>query len=339
MKKALLIFLILFFIAGVAGLWGYNQVFSNNTAKEYALFIPKGSSFQQVLKTLEKNKVLDNPSSFERVAGWMNYDKSIVPSGKYSIDSSWSNKALVSKLRSGDQDPVRLTINNVRKIENLAAKFASNLELDSVTLINEILDEATLKKLNKSKETVLSTFIPNTYEIWWDVSATELVDKMKSENDKFWSQNNRAEKASKQGLSKEEVYTLASIVEKETQHNPEKPLIAGVYLNRLNKGMMLQADPTVVFANEKFDLKRVLNKHLEIDSPYNTYKNNGLPPGPIYMPGIKSIDAVLNPKKHNYLYFCAEPGLTGKHAFATNLIQHNKNANRYWNWLKKKKIK
>jgi len=185
----------------------------------------------------------------------------------------------------------------------------------------------------------LSLFIPNTYEFWWDSSANEIINRMAKENRKFWEAKNRSKKAEALGLDKKQVYTLASIVEKETQANSEKERIAGVYLNRLKRGMLLQADPTVVFAVNQFDLKRVLNKHLEFDSPYNTYKNKGLPPGPIYMPGIRSIDAVLNAEKHNYLYFCAKPDDSGTHAFATNLIGHNKNAQRYWNWLRKNGIR
>ena len=185
---------------------------------------------------------------------------------------------------------------------------------------------------------MMSIFIPNTYQVYWNISPTELIDRMKKESDKFWSDKNRMDKLAKLEMTKEEVYTLASIVEKETNYVPEKATVAGVYLNRLNKGIMLQADPTVVFANNDFKIRRVLNKHLEKDSPYNTYKYAGLPPGPIAIASISSIDAVLENKDHKFLYFCAVPDNSGQHAFAKTLSQHNANARKFQRWLNKQRI-
>lgn len=318
----------------------YQKIFAPAVVSNYQLEIPSGSNFQDLTKILTENEIVNDISSFETVSGWMKYGQNNnIPSGLYKLKEGWSNKRLISKLRSGDQDPIRVTINNVRKIENLSAKFANKLEVDSSHLLKVILSDSIQSKYKIDDKNALSLFIPNTYEFWWNSTAEEIIDKMAKEYQKFWKANDRISKAKALNLSKKEVYTLASIVEKETQMNAEKARIAGVYLNRLRRGMLLQADPTVVYANNNFNLKRVLNKHLKMDSPYNTYLYEGLPPGPIYMPGQKSLDAVLNAEKHNYLYFCAKPDASGTHAFSPNLIGHNRNAQRYWNWLKKNKIR
>ncbi|HFB99774.1 MAG TPA: endolytic transglycosylase MltG, partial [Phaeodactylibacter sp.] len=195
-----------------------------------------------------------------------------------------------------------------------------------------------INKLGFKKETLISLFIPNTYEFFWNTNAKQFFEKMKKEQGIFWKKNNREKKAADLNMTKAEVYTLASIVERETNQNDEKKRIAGVYLNRLKKGILLQADPTVVFATRDFAARRVLNRHINFDSPYNTYKYAGLPPGPISMASISSIDAVLNAEKHSYLYFCAKPDNSGHHAFAKTLAGHNRNANKFRNWLNKQRI-
>jgi len=340
MKKWLYAILIIFIVAGVLAYMGYQKVFNPAVEKDATLLIPSQSTYNDVIDQLTKSEILSDINSFSQVSGWMNYGKDkTVPSGKYDIKKGWSHKQLISKLRAGNQDAVKVTINNVREIENLSAKFSSYLEVDSSTLLRTIISDSILKKYDADLGNIMTLFIPNTYEFWWDSSPEEIVERMAKEYDRFWSKNERKEKAAALELSQREVYILASIVEKETQLNSEKPRIAGVYLNRLQRGILLQADPTVVFATRLFDLRRVLNKHLQVDSPYNTYKYAGLPPGPIYMPGIKSIDAVLNAESHKYIYFCAKPDNSGAHAFATNLIGHNKNAQRYWNWLRKNRIR
>jgi UPF0755 protein len=201
------------------------------------------------------------------------------------------------------------------------------------------MDQEVLSELGYTPENIMSLFIPNTYQVYWNTSPQNLLKRLQVENDAFWAKKNRREKAKSLGLSTQEVYTLASIVEKESLVMDEKPIIAGVYLNRLKKGMLLQADPTVVFAVGDFSIQRVLNKHLAIDSPYNTYKNVGLPPGPICMPSISSIDGVLNAEKHNYIFFCAKPNSGGRHAFANTLAGHNRNAAIYRNWLQANQIR
>lgn len=339
MKKYFIISILIVAVLAFLGFINYQKIFAPSVVSDYQLQIKTGENFESVLSRFTENEIVKDVDAFSQVSSWMKYKGSSVPSGLYRLTRGMSNKDIVTKLRSGDQDPIRVTINNVRKIENLCAKFSVFMEVDSTQLLEKILSDSILSKYDSNREDVMSLFIPNTYEFWWNSSADEIIERMAKEKEKFWKDKSRIEKAEKLGLSQKEVYTLASIVEKETQANSEKSKIAGVYLNRLKRGMLLQADPTVVFATGKFDLKRVLNKHLEIDSPYNTYKNEGLPPGPIYMPGIKSIDAVLNPAKHKFLYFCAKPDNSGTHAFATNLTGHNKNAQRYWNWLRKNRIR
>lgn len=342
LKKLFYLFLVLLVIAGAVAFWGYSTIFQPNTAfdeNEYTIEIPRESSYDYVLNFLKTDSVLKDASSFDQVASWMNYQRKVVPSGSFKIKSGWNNKQIVSKLRSGIQEPKNLTFNNVRTIEELMGPLSSEISLDSAELTAYFTDPTILSNLGYTKEDILTLFIPNSYQVYWDISPEELAKKMQREHDNFWSKNNRIEKAEQQGLKKNEVYTLASIVEKESQHGPERPIIAGLYLNRIKRGIPLQADPTVVFANGDFGLRRVLNKHLELDSPYNTYKYPGLPPGPIYMPSIESIDAVLSPEKHDYLFMCAKPGFGSQHAFAKTLRGHTKNARTYQAWLNQQGIK
>ena len=235
-------------------------------------------------------------------------------------------------LRGGNQTPIALTIQNVRTIDQLTGRVAAKLEMDSVTLatyFNTQFDTLA----HTVPETRLTRFIPNTYEFYWTVTPEDFAARMLKEYERFWNEERMA-KAATLNLTPEAVYTLASIVEKETNYNPEKPTIAGVYLNRMAVGMPLQADPTIVFAIGDFEMKRVYHSHLEVDSPYNTYKHPGLPPGPIFMPGIPSMDAVLNREAHQYIYFCAKSPEEGQgHAFAETYEAHLVNANRYQKWL------
>ncbi len=337
-----IVFLLLLLVGLFVAYTLYKSIYTPNIKadKEHLLLqIPSNSSFQDVYTLLKKGDFLKDSISFYRVATLMKYVKDEVPAGKYQIQHTWNNRQLVGHLRSGNQAPMKVTFNNVRTVEELSGKITSYLELDSLELLEKLTSEKTLGDLKLNKENVLSLFIPNTYNFFWDQDADKLIERMKKENEKFWSSNDRLAKAEALGLSKEEVYTLASIVEKESLRNNEKPIIAGVYLNRLKKGMMLQADPTVVFAVGDFTIRRVLKKHLAFESPYNTYRNTGLPPGPIYMPSIKSIDAVLSPQEHNYLYFCAKPGFNSEHSFARTVREHENNANKYRSWLNQQRIK
>jgi UPF0755 protein len=235
---------------------------------------------------------------------------------------------LVNLLRSGKQSPVKLGFISVRSLDILAGKAAAYIEADSATLAALLTDPATAQKYGFNQQTFMSMFIPNTYEFYWNTSAEKFVEKMAEEYKNFWNED-RKQKAADIGLSQSEVSTLASIVEAETQKNDEKAKVAGVYMNRLNTGMLLQADPTVVFAAGDFTIQRVLNRHLEINSPYNTYLYAGLPPGPINIPSVSSIDAVLNYERHNYKFFCAKEDFSGYHAFAVTNAQHEVNARKY----------
>lgn len=342
LKKLSYLFIIFLIIGGIAAYWAYGIIFTPNTAFEEDVVniqIPKKTSFEEVLTMLADKNVLKDQGSFERVASWMNYNRNLVPSGNYELKKGWTNKDIISKLRSGIQKPINLTFNNVRTIEELMGSLSADICLDSTDLAEYFLDTVNLSKLGFSKETILTLFIPNTYQIYWDIDLKELENRMKKEHNSFWSQNERRAKADLLNMSEEEVYTLASIVEKESIHASERPIIAGLYLNRLEKNIPLQADPTVVFANGDFEIRRVLNRHLRYDSPYNTYIYNGLPPGPIYMPSIASIDAVLNPEDHDYLFMCAKPGYGSRHAFAKTNRGHERNARIYHEWLSQQGIR
>lgn len=335
----LLIFLAAVIIAGYFGRKTYNNIFKSNVTvseTEY-LYIPTGSNYDDLIRILDNSGFINDIKTFEFVAKIKKYGEPIYP-GKYEIRCDMSNNELVNILRSGRQTPVKVTFISTRNIENIAGKAATNIEADSSSIISLIRNEETAKKYGFSEETFCSMFIPNTYEFYWNTSAEEFVQRMADEYKKFWNAE-RHTKATEIGLSQSEVATLASIVESETQKNDEKQRIAGVYMNRLQKGWLLQADPTVVFAAGDFTIKRVLTKHLEIDSPYNTYKYVGLPPGPICIPSTSSIDAVLNYEKHNFMYFCAKEDFSGYHNFAATNAQHEANARRYHEALRKAKIR
>jgi len=300
------------------------------------LLIPTGATFAQVLDSLESGGFIDDPASFEWLAEKMKYKRNVMRAGRYEIQPGWSNRQLIQLLRAGEQTPVKLVLNNERLPEEVAGVAARFLESDSLTLIQTFRDPALLNALGYRPETLISVFIPNTYEMFWNTDAKGFLQRMVKEHDAFWQKNNRLDKAKALNLSPEQVYTLASIVERETNNTSEKPTIAGVYLNRLNIGMPLQADPTCVFATRDFETRRVTEFHTTFDSPYNTYIYKGLPPGPICMASIASIDAVLNAEKHDYLYFCAKPDESGTHAFAASYAAHLVNAGRFQNWLRQR---
>ncbi len=299
-------------------------------------YIYSNYNFNDVKNNLVKNHIIINENSFDWVAEKKHYKKNIKP-GRYLIKNNISNNELINLLRSGEQSPVKVTFNNVRTIEQLSGKVSKYLECDSTQIIDLLKDPKTIKKYGFNKYTIISMFIPNTYEFYWNTSANNFLKRMAKEYKHFWN-NKRKQKALNIGFTQSQVSTLASIVEQETHKNDEKPIIAGVYINRLHKGIPLQADPTVIYAAKDFSIKRVLKKHLQIKSPYNTYLNKGLPPGPICIPSISSIDAVLNYKKHNYIFFCAKEDFSGYHNFARTLAEHNINARKYQQRLKELKI-
>ena len=292
------------------------------------LYIPTGATYTQVLDSLTQRRLLDNPTTFRWTAGLLQYDRMRVKPGRYALYPGMSNYALIRDLRIGRQEPVALVVPQVRTLNELARALARQLEPKRDTLLAALQDEALLKPHNLTPQTAIRVFIPNTYEMFWNVSARELLWRMVKEYDRWWSPRRKA-KARELGLSLAEVAVLASIVDAETNHRPEMPTIAGVYLNRLRQGMKLQADPTVVFAHQDFSIRRVTGRHLQLDSPYNTYKYAGLPPGPINNASSESLDAVLNAETHDYLYFSASPSMDGTHLFARNLREHQANARQY----------
>jgi UPF0755 protein len=339
-KLFLLICGLLLIIGGVLAYTTYTKIYNPNTTKDGYVYIPTNSDFSEVENLVRP--YLKRVKSFTWVANLKKYQNSIKP-GKYHILKGMSNNELVNLLRSGKQTPVNISFNNQDSFEKLAGRIAQQIEADSISLLNSFKDPVFIAEAGFTEATSLGMYIPNTYEFYWNTSADLFRKKMLSEYQKFWNAE-RTEKAKNLNLSINQVITLASIVQKETASTQERPIVAGLYLNRLQDKWPLQADPTVIFAlkqqaeDQELVIKRVLTKDLEIDSPYNTYKIIGLPPGPIAMPDISSIDAVLNPKKHDYYYMCASTTQPGTHEFAKTLSQHNKNAAIYQNWLNKQGV-
>lgn len=326
-------------IGGIAGLFGYNKyvmIMSSNVPDDLEnniVFIPTKSSFNDVVKILDRNKQVLDTASFRKVAGMMNYNKKIVKSGRYKINPSWSNRSLIRHLRAGKQAPVNLVLNHGWLLEDVAAKAAQFIEPDSSDLVKLFYDETYIKEYGYTTETLMSLFIPNTYEFFWNKNEKDFFQRMLKEHKRFWNSKDRLAKAEKLGMNPIEVYTLASIVEREISKNEEKKRVAGLYLNRIKDGMRLMADPTAKFATRDFKASRILYKHTRFDSPFNTYLYDGLPPGPISMASITSIDAVLNAEDHEYFYMCSKPDYSGYHVFSKSLEEHNRKANKYHRWL------
>lgn len=320
----------------------YKKVFKANVEfgegiEERYIFIESNSGFSDVISLLEKHNLLVDVNSFKWVAEKKNYINNIKP-GRYFIDRNMNNNDLINLLRSGRQSPVKVTFNNVRTLNEVSSKLSQYLEADSAQINKAFMDKEFLSDNKFNKNNIISIFIPNTYEFYWNTSANELRKRMMREYNSFWNRD-RTKKASKLKLSFSEVSTLASIVEKEQNiRKDERPKIAGLYLNRIYQGMKLESDPTLIFALKDFNINRVLNKDKKVNSPYNTYKYKGLPPGPICIPSINSIDAVLNAENHDYIFMCAKEDLSGYHNFATNYRQHLKNAKKYQRMLNKKRI-
>ncbi|HMR88700.1 MAG TPA: endolytic transglycosylase MltG [Saprospiraceae bacterium] len=323
-----------YFFVGRA-LWNVNIKLQDKTA---FIEIPTDASFEDVKNIFLQNNYLIDINSFDRVATILGYKKDKVPGGRYKLQNGWSNKDLITTLRSGNQTPSQVVINNIRKISDLAGKASRYFETDSLGFLTHFLKPETPSEYNLNQDNFLTLFIPNTYEMFWTTTPEKFVTRMAKEYDRFWT-DERVEKLKKWNLSKTDAYILASIVEKESNYDPERPTIAGVYLNRLKVGEKLQADPTVVYAVGEFDLKRVLYSHLEYDSPYNTYMYNGLPPGPICMPSLASLEAVINAEDHEYMFFCAKADNSGIHAFAVTYADHVKNANAFAAWMNKNNIR
>lgn len=342
-KKILLAIVLLGLIAAAFfANFVYGAMFKPNTAfdnEKAFIYIPSNAKYQDVRELL--NPLLKDLDKFDALATRKKYTINI-KAGRYVIEKNMSNNDIINSIRSNNI-PVKVSFNNQETLANLSGRIASQIEADSLSLLNAFNDEGFLKKYNFNKQTILGMFVPNSYEFFWNTSAEKFRDRMIKEYDKFWNES-RLKKAKALGLTEDKVIALASIVQKETAKVDERPRVAGVYLNRLKKGMPLQADPTVIYAIKEqkgdFDtvIKRVLYKDLEIDSPYNTYKYPGIPPGPIAMPDISSIDAVLNAENHDYYYFVANVKNFGYHKFAKTLSQHNRNRQEYVRWINQQGI-
>lgn len=330
---------LLLFVASLPLLLGYYIFLHPNVETKHShtyLCISTNSSYRDVSDQLIHSGLLTSYTRFNWVAQLINYPAH-VKAGRYKLTQHMSTFQLVRLLYSGKQTPVTLTFNTIRTKEELAGRLAHELEADSLSIISRLNDNTFLKSLNKNSATSLLLFIPNTYEFFWNTSADALFSRMNKEYHTFWN-SQRLEKAKQLKLTPDEIGILASIVQQETTKKSEMSTVAGVYINRLRKGMPLQADPTLVFAHQNFELKRVLNKHKQINSPYNTYKFKGLPPGPICLPESYTIDYVLQAKKHKHLYFCAKPDLSGYHSFSPTFSEHLINAKKYQAKLNKLQI-
>lgn len=339
-KRTIYIFIIIIAFAGYKAVVIYKKAFMPNIrlvnrSQDYIL-IPTGSKYTDVYNIIENKIFIEDKESFNWTALKKNYPNHI-KAGRFKITNGMSNNELINILRSGKQEPVELTFNNIRTLSQLAGRVSEEIEVDSIKLLNLFHSPEIQAKYGFNDNNIISIFIPNTYEFFWNTSEVQFIDRMNREYDNFWNKD-RLTKAAGLHMTKEQVVTLASIINEETDRNDEKARIAGVYINRLNKKIRLQADPTVIYVVGDFTLQRVLRKYYQIDSPYNTYIYGGLPPGPICIPEISSIDAVLNYEKHDYLYFCARSDFSGYHIFARSLEAHNNNAQIYRRELNKRKI-
>lgn len=338
LKKILLAVVLIGLVAmGGFAYYVYSNIFHPNTAfnnDEAHVYIPTGARFSDVLDELRP--LLDNPVSFETVANRKGYPSNVKP-GHFIIEKGMNNNDIVNTIRSRNV-PIMVKYNNQERIEDLSGHIARQIEADSLSLLSAMRDKDFLKDMGLNEDNALSLYLPNTYEMYWNTSAEDFRDRMQKEYERFWNAE-RLQKAKALGLTREEVMSLAAIVQKETAKVEERKRVAGVYINRLKRGMLLQADPTVIFAKKKAEndyeqvIKRVLYRDLELDSPYNTYKYAGVPPGPIAMPDISSIDGVLNYEEHDYLYFVANVSNFGYHKFAKTLAQHNRNKQEYVRWV------
>ncbi|MFK8266319.1 endolytic transglycosylase MltG [Capnocytophaga cynodegmi] len=330
-------------ILGIFSYFVYNAVLSPNTnfqEKEVTIYIPTGSDFNEVIHKI--SPYLSDIETFKRVAIQKKYTQN-VKAGKYIIKRGSNNNDIVNILRSKNV-PIKLTFNNQDRLQDLAGRISQQIEADSVSLLKSFLETSFLSENQFSDKDAITMYLPNTYEFFWNTSAEQFRDRMLKEYNRFWTEEKKL-KAENQNLSPKQVSVLASIVQKETAQVSERSRVAGVYLNRLKSNMLLQADPTVIFAIKEHSgnydtiIRRVLNRDLEIDSPYNTYKYAGLPPAPIAMPDVSSIEAVLNPEKHDFFYFVADIEKPGFHKFARTYNQHLINSKAYHQWINSQGVK
>ncbi|MFA7135794.1 MAG: endolytic transglycosylase MltG [Bacteroidales bacterium] len=338
-KSYLLVLVCIVAFALVALTYFYQVVYEVNFKgkAEVHLYIDTESTYEEVRGDISSSGACLRLDQFDFLAKRLKYPAHL-PSGHYVLKEGMNNREALNLLRRGYQTPINIIFNNIRTLDDLAQSLSNALMFKKNDFLIQLRDSSYCKQLGFDTATVKAMFIPNTYEVYWNITPTSLLKRMKDEYDVFWTKERR-EQAKILKLTPIQVSVLASIVEEETAQTDEYPVIAGLYLNRLKRGMLLQSDPTVKYALGNPTLHRILFKHLTIDSPYNTYKYAGLPPGPLRIPSVRALKAVLNPSKHNYLYMCANADFSGRHVFAAYLYQHNRNARRYQAELNRRKIR
>ena len=337
-KKRLIIVIlgiILFGIAGVAHIYYYFFAPPFQIKETAYIYIDRDDDVDSVYHKIAE---AGNPKQMHGFESLVRYQGYTLKTGRYAIKPTDNMRYLHRRLSMGYQTPIKLTIGSVRTLDRMARNVSRQLMIDSTEVATLLNDTAYIREIGYTKETLPALFIPNTYEVYWDMSAEDFMTRMQKEHKAYWNEK-RMKQAEAIGLTPIEVATLASIVEEETANQAEKPMVAGLYINRLKKGMLLQADPTVKFSLQEFGLKRILFRHLEVDSPYNTYKYAGLPPGPIRVPSYQGLESVLNYTKHNYIYMCAKEDFSGTHNFAATSAQHAANARKYQQALNRKGIR
>lgn len=305
-------------------------------SKKVYVYIDRDDTADSIYNKVREIGKAGNLTGFQLFAQYRKLSDNI-HTGRYLIAPGDNVYHVFSRISRGRQEPLNLTIGSVRTLDRLARSVGKQLMIDSTEVANLLFDSLFQEKMGYNSYTMACLFIPETYQVYWDMSAEEFFDRMKKEHTKFWNKE-RLDKAQNMGMTPEEVCILASIVEEETNNNEDKLMVAGLYINRLRENMPLQADPTVKFALQDFALRRISNENLKIQSPYNTYVNTGLPPGPIRIPSAKGIDSVLNYTRHNYIYMCAKEDFSGTHNFAANYAEHMENARKYWKALNERKI-
>jgi UPF0755 protein len=318
---------------------GYFYLFSSiaKGGKTHYLYIDSDDNIDSIYEKLDTITTSSGMAAFSMLARHSDYADNIIP-GRYALESGMGAFRFLRNLKKGAETPLHLTIPSVRTMDKMAEVLGKKLLVDSLELQKAFSDPATCSRYGLDTLTIGCMFIPNTYDVYWTITTKELLDRMQKESRAFWN-NERQQKAEALGMTKEQIITLASIIDEETSNNAEKPMIAEMYLNRLAKDMPLQADPTVKFALKRFELKRIYHEHLSVNSPFNTYRNKGLPPGPIRIPTVAGIDAVLNHANHDYLYMCAKEDFSGTHNFAKTYEEHMQNAKKYADALNKRGIK
>ena len=341
MKKRKILLTILvgaIFLCAIAGGTVYYYLFAPqfHPSRTVYIYVDRDDTADSIFNKIKRSGHIKNFPGFYWMSKYKNSNQNI-HTGRYAIRPNDNVYHVYSRFSRGYQEPMNLTIGSVRTIDRLARSIGKQLMIDSIEIARQLFDSTFQSKLGYDSKTIPCLFIPETYQVYWDMSVDDFFQRMQKEHERFWN-NERLARATAIGMTPEEVCTLASIVEEETNNNEEKPLVAGLYINRLQKDMPLQADPTIKFALQDFALRRITNENLKVNSPYNTYTNTGLPPGPIRIPTKKGIDSVLNYTKHNYIYMCAKEDFSGTHNFASNYADHMANARKYWKALNERKI-